>query len=122
MANPPLNLTLSLWQGQTFNDTLSMQDSVGAPVDLTGFSARMMARLDIEDAVPLLTWSTTTGEIVLGGVLGTITFAVSAAATVALSSTNDLLTPVYDLVLSSSTGITERVIQGVLVIYPGVTR
>ncbi len=122
MSNPPLNLTLSIWQGQTFNDALTMQDPTGAAIDLTGYTAQLMARVDITDTAPQITWGTTTGEIVLGGTAGTITFNVSAATTAALNTLEETTTWAYDLVITSASGIAERVIQGVMVIYPGVTR
>ncbi len=122
MSNPPLNLTLSVWQGQTFNDVLTYQDTNGNPINLTGYTAKMMARVDVTDAAPQITWGTTTGEIVLGGTAGTITFNVSAAATAALATANQTTVWAYDLVLTSSGGVADRLIQGVMVIYPGVTR
>lgn len=120
----PLQLTLSIYQGQTFNDVLALSDdTTGDPVDLTGYSAKMQARFDIADTSPVLTWSSDTGEIVLGGTEGTITFAVGPAATAALPTQNDVLVLAYDMVLSQSAGAyTERLVQGALVVYPGVTR
>ena len=122
MSNPPLALTLSIWQGQTFNDALTMQDPTGLAINLTGYTAKLMARVDVTDALPQITWSTVTGEIVLGGTAGTITFNVPAATTNALISVEAVTVWMYDLVLTSGTGVTERVIQGAMVIYPGVTR
>jgi len=119
----PLQLTISLYQGQTFNDVLALSDDVsGLPVDLTGYTARMQARFDITDTTPVFTWSTATGEIVIDGPNGTITFAVTPTATAALPTNNDITVLVYDLVLSSGAGYVERTVQGAVVIYPGVTR
>lgn len=122
MSNPPLALTLSIWQGQTFNDSLTIQAPSGAPTDLTGYTARLMARTDVSDALPHITWGTTTGEIVLGGAAGTVTFNVPAATTAALLPTEDVTVWLYDLVLTSPTGVAERAAQGAMVIYPGITR
>jgi hypothetical protein len=122
MSNPPLALTLSVWQGQTFNDSLAVMDDTGVAVDLTGFTAKMMARVALSDVTPKLTWGTATGEIVLGGTAGTITFNVPAATTATLAGSEDLAVWMYDLVLDSPSGVTERIVQGALVIYPGVTR
>lgn len=121
MSTPPLNLTLSIWQNQTFNDVLTWQDTTGAPINLTGYTAQMMTRANLTDAAPQTTWGTTTGEIVLGGAAGTITFNVSAAATLALPTAGQITTWFYDLVLTAPGGVADRVIQGVVVIYPGVT-
>lgn len=119
----PLQLTLSIYQGQTFNDVLALSDDVsGAPVNLTGYSARMQARFDITDASPVFTWSSDTGEIVIDGPNGTLTFAVTPTATAALPTANDITVLVYDMVLSTGAGYAERTVQGAVVIYPGVTR
>jgi hypothetical protein len=120
--NEPLNLVLFIWQGQTFNDQLTWKDSAGAPVDLTGYTVQMMARKDIADAVPQFTWSDATGEIVLGGAAGTITFNVSSAATFALQSSLETVQWVYDMLFTAPSGLADRLIQGSIVIRPGVTR
>lgn len=128
MSQPPANLTLSIWAGQTFQDVLTLQDPTGAPINLTGYTAQMMARQYVEQANPAyLNWTTAAGNIVLGGSAGTITFAVPAATTAGLAAAAGVPNPqdiqqwVYDMVLTSSTGIAERIIQGALVIYPAVT-
>ena len=129
MSQPPCNLTLSIWAGQTFADVLTLQNPEGAPIDLTGYTAQMQARWAVEQPdPPLITWTDTGGQVVLGGTAGTITFAVSAATTAALTTTagaqqpNDIVIWVYDMVLTSASSIAERVIQGALVVYPAVTR
>lgn len=132
MSQPPCNLTLTIWAGQTFQDVLTLQNPSGAPIDLTGYSAQMQARWDVQQPdPPFINWTSTGGQIVLGGTAGTITFAVPAATTAALTNPttlpvpypiNDTLVWVYDMVLTSAGGVAERVIQGALVIYPAVTR
>lgn len=121
----PLNLTLSIWQNQTFDDSLALTNEDGTIVDLTGYSAEMMARFDPTDAdPPLIDWGTETGEIAIDGAAGTITFAVTAAATMALPTANELTQWFYDLRIfnTASPVYAERVIQGAMVIYPAVTR
>lgn len=119
----PLQLTLSVYQGQTFNDVLALSDdTTGNPVDLTGYTAKMQARYDVTDAAAVLTWGTDTGEVVIDGPNGTVTFAVTPAATAALPTSNNTTVLYYDMVISTGAGYAERLIQGAMVIYPGVTR
>lgn len=122
MSKKPLQLALSIYAGQTFNDSLTWQDSAGVAIDLTGYTARMMAREDIADLVPKITWSDSTGELVLGGADGTVTFNVPAEVTAGLLDAIETTTWVYDMVLTSADGLADRLVQGSLTIYPGVTR
>lgn len=122
MSNKPLTLALSVYQGQTFNDSLVWRDTANAPVDLTGYTARMMAREDVADDVPKFDWSDVDGEIVLGGIAGSIAFNVSATATAALIATNEVTTWMYDMLLTAPSGLSDRLIQGSITIYPAVTR
>lgn len=117
----PLNLTLFIWQGQTFNDQLKLANEDGTPVDLTGYAAQMQARSDVTSLVPIFDWSTLTGEIVLGGVNGTVTFNLSPEATYLLPTGLDVAQWYYDLHLYTDT-YAERPIEGVIVVYPAITR
>lgn len=118
----PASVPLNLYQDQDFVDSLALQQSDTTPIDLTGFTARMQGRLDITDLLPVIDWSTTDGEIVIDGAAGTITFDVPASVNALIPTNNEFMTLVYDLILTSSTGQAERLIQGVLNISPSVTR
>lgn len=120
----PLDLSLSIWQGQTFDKQLLLQDSANIPIDLTGFTAQMMLRNDIADPQPVVTWGTNTGEIVLGGTAGTLTFNVSGAATQALPTNDDVATFVYDILLTNGANppYSQRIVQGTITVFPAVTR
>lgn len=120
----PLNLTLFIYQGQTFDDVLALTNADGTPVDLTGYSARMQLRNEITDATTVADWSTDTGEIAIAGPAGTITFNVTAATTAALPTRNEQTQWVYDMRLynAASPVYAERVIQGTVVASPAVTR
>ena len=118
----PASLSFNIYQDQDFVDSLALQQSDATPIDLTGYTARLQARTDITDVLPVLDWGTTTGEIVIDGPGGTITFAVPAATTALLPTENEFLSLVYDLLITSSTGVAERLTQGSLNISPSVTR
>lgn len=110
------NITIE--QGATFQMNLLWKNSTGTPINLTGYTARMQVRQKYSSPTTLLSFSTSDGSIVLGGVLGTI--AITGAATV----TDDLVgkTGVYDLELVSAGGIVTRLVQGSVYISPEVTR
>lgn len=123
----PLRVNLTCWPGQTFDEQLVLQDSSSPPnpVDITGQSAEMQLRVEVADAAPVATWSSDTGELILGGTDGTITFNVSGAALQALAPDNEPATFFYDIVLtdpSETPPKTRRVVEGVVVTDPAVTR
>lgn len=119
----PLQFTLNVWQGQTFDDILTFQNSDTTPVNLTGYAAYMDVRADITDPTAIASWSSTTGELLITALTGTIQFNVSADATFALSTTNDMEIWTYDLrIVNTTSGYAQRLMQGSLVLYPAVTR
>lgn len=105
-------------QGATFQLDLVWKDSLGAPINLTGYTARMQVRYKLADAVPLLSFTTENGAITLGGAAGTISVVGTATQTDALTVKKG----VYDLELVSAGGIVTRLIEGSVVITPQVTR
>ena len=109
---------LVLEQGSTFVKTLTWYDELGNLRNLTGYSAELQVRFEAEDEVLLYSANTTTGEIVLGGALGTIVITIPAAATLAL----DFIKAKYDLLLTSGAGVKTRLIEGAITLSKGVTR
>ena len=104
-------------QGATFNLLMTWKiDNVA--VNLTGYTARLQARVDVEDTQVILNLTTENGGITLGGALGTITLNQNATQT-ALLQTGSF---VYDLELTSSGGTVTRLLQGELLISAEVTR
>jgi hypothetical protein len=80
-----LNLTIN--QGDTFAPTFVYKiitSGVTTIVDLTGYTARMKAKVDIDDTASILNLTTENGGITLGGENGTIALSVSATDTAAL--------------------------------------
>jgi hypothetical protein len=103
-------------QGATFNLLMTWKiDNVA--VNLTGYTARLQARIDVDETETILSLTTGAG-ITLGGAAGTITLDQSAAQTAALPKGEY----VYDLELQSSSGNVTRLLQGELNISAEVTR
>ena len=115
MAAGTLNFTIE--QGATFNLLLTWEiDSV--PVNITNWTARLQARVDVEDSEVILSLTTSNGGITLGGAAGTISLDQTATQTTLLPAG----TYVYDLELISAVGAVTRVVQGELNISAEVTR
>ena len=88
------------------------------PVNLTGFTARMELREDVDDATVLHSMTTENGGITLGGADGTIDLLVSAANTSGFTFGH----AVYDLELISASGVVTRLLSGTVVVSKEVTR
>jgi hypothetical protein len=104
-------------QGTTYSQVITYKDN-GAPVSLTGYTARMQVRATLESASTLVELTTANSRIALGGTAGTITLTISATDTAALTAGRG----VYDLELVSGSGIVTRLLQGVCTISRNVTR
>ncbi len=104
-------------QGATFSRVFTWQDSVGLPVNLTGYTARMQVRATIDAASTLLSFTTENGGITLGAAAGTITVTATAATTAAVSAG----CYVYDLELINGATV-YRLVQGQFTVDGEVTR
>ena len=103
-------------QGATFNLLMTWKiDNVA--VNLTGYTARLQARSDVDETETILSLTTGAG-ITLGGAAGTITLDQTATQTALLPKGEY----VYDLELQSSGGVVTRLLQGELNISAEVTR
>jgi len=103
-------------QGATFNLLMTWKiDNVA--VNLTGYTARLQARIDVDEIDTILSLTTGAG-ITLGGAAGTISLDQTATQTTLLPKGEY----VYDLELQSSGGIVTRLLQGELNISAEVTR
>ena len=118
MTTTPGNYDFTIYQGATFSRILTWKSEDEDPIDLTGYAARMMLRDGIDASAPFLTLTTENGSITLGGALGTITLAITTAATAALTQDGGN----YDLELVSGSGTVSRLLQGSVIISKEITR
>lgn len=116
MAAATYNILIE--QGATFQLHIVYKDSNDAPVNLTGYTARMQVRQKYSDATALLTLTTANGAITLGGALGTIDVVAAADLTDEITARCG----VYDLELQSPSGVVTRLIEGAVTISPEVTK
>jgi hypothetical protein len=114
MAAGTLDFTIE--QGATFNLLLTWKIN-GTLVNLTGYTARLQARVDVQDTTTVLSLTTGAG-ITLGGAAGTISIDQTATQTALLPMGEY----VYDLELIASNATVTRLVQGELNISPEVTR
>ena len=116
---PAYKLKLAIEQGATFTKVITWKTGAPlAPVDLSGCSARMHIRAQIEDVLPLLTLTTANARLALGGAAGTITISLSATETAALLWASG----VYDLEIEFPNGTVVRRLSGSVSVSPEVTR
>ena len=96
-------------QGATFGQTLTLKDSNGSVVNLTGYaSAEMDLRDNPESSTTILTLTTGNSGIALGGSAGTVTLTISA------TNTNNLAVGDghYDLEITDGSGNVYRIMEG----------
>jgi hypothetical protein len=89
----------------------------GTPVNLTGYDAKMQVRKDYDSPDTLLDLSVTSGHITLGGSLGTVSISAPPEETLVLPPGP----AVYDLLLISGSGVTTRLLEGLVDIRKRVT-
>lgn len=112
------NYDFVIEQGATFYQELVWKDSVGDPIDLTGYTARMQIRKTVKSSDAILSLTTENGRITLGDAEGTITLEVDAEDTADLTE----FCGVYDLEVEASDGTVTRLIQGQIEVSREVTR
>jgi hypothetical protein len=123
MSSPAGTYNIVCDQGKTLVRTMIYGTKTGGvftPFDNTNMDARMQVRRTIPSGTVVLDLSTTTGEIVLGGVSGDITVTVDADVMEDLAGTYR-----YDLELVDSSGPTDIVygiVRGDFKVRPEVTR
>ena len=114
----PAKLKFTIYQGATFRKRLTWTAPSGTPVDLTGCTARMQVRPEVESPTVLLELTTANGGITLGGVAGTIELFVSDDASTLFTWTAG----VWDLEIEFPGGDVRRLAQGSISVSPEVTR
>jgi hypothetical protein len=95
-------------------------EQVNTPTDLTGWSARAKIKAKITDTVSLVDLETGVGgEIVLGGVLGTINITIPDTVTQAIT----VKTGVFDLELvNGDASFVRNLVGGDVIFYEEVTK
>lgn len=120
---PAGKYSLLIEQGATLDLSLTYKDASNAPIDLTGYSGRMMIRSDYADASPTTYFSLSSSlaadgtGLTFGGVSGTIGIYISAVSTSAASFD----TAYYDLEIVSGSDVT-RLLEGTVKLSKEVTR
>lgn len=104
---------LYIEQGATFSSTVNVEDSQGTAVNLTSYTASSQMRKSYNSSSANTITSTITGTA-----NGEITLSMTAANTANLTAGRY----VFDLLITSPTSVKTRVIEGIIVVTPGVTR
>ncbi len=113
----PLRRRLLIQQGATFVRGWTYKPG-GVAADLTGCTARMQVRAEIESEDVLLQLTTENGRIILGGAAGTIDLRIAAIDTAAITWDAGC----YDLEIQFPDATVIRFLQGTVVVSPEVTR
>jgi hypothetical protein len=105
-------------QGATYTLALSYKDSAGVPINLTGYTAAMQLRKTVNSATATLSLSSPSSGIVITGATGLINITITA------TQSRDLVADiyVYDLEITSGSGVVTRLIEGSAVVSAEVTR
>lgn len=110
-------VNLLIQQGADFSHVISLQNSDGSPMVLSGYSAKMQIRPAAGSATLILELSTANGRITINGLAGQITLNIPNATTTTLVTGS----AVYDLEITDGSGIITRVMQGNVTLSPEVT-
>jgi len=89
-----------------------------APIDVTGYSAKLQARLTADAATPMVSFQSPSSGITVGTTNGKFTFAMTATATAALTPAIG----VYDFEITNPSGAVYQVMSGKFTIEAEVTR
>lgn len=111
-------VSLVINRGATFRQKFAWKDSKGKAIDLTGFTARMHIRPDVNSTTVLADLNTSNGGITLTPKLGLVALYLSDTVTTNLA----VLRAVYDIELVSPSGDVYRLVNGDITITPEVTR
>lgn len=116
-------LNICINQGATFQLPMTWREqnedgTAGDAIDLTGYTARMQVREELEDAATLIELTTENGRITLNDEVGLIELHIAADDTEAL----DFDSAVYDLELVDGEGGVIRLIEGRVTLQREVTR
>jgi len=99
-------------QGATYSTSIDILDENGVAIDLTNYTgaAQMRKHYTSSNSIAF--------SVGLGGADGTLTLSMSANVTANITSGRY----VYDVELTSNTGVVSRVLEGIVTVTPNVTR
>ena len=100
-------------QGATFSTTVNVEDTAGAAINLTSYTAASQMRKSYYSS----TYSAIS-SVITGNANGEITLTMTSANTANLAPGRY----VFDLVITAPTTIKTRVVEGIIVVSPGVTQ
>jgi hypothetical protein len=113
-------------QGATFNRTLTLKDSTGAAIDITGWVMRSMIRSNQSSSTPIIQFTCAIlNQITYPGMA---TFSLTAAQTASIQtprvSTIELQNGVfrYDVEIQRPDGFVIRLLQGKVSVVPEITK
>lgn len=119
----PATYTLQAYQGQTWDDSIVVNQADGTAANLTGYTARMHIRDEYSSSTTVLELTAANGRLTIPTPAnGTIVFNVSAADMAAIDLDHEPRSFVYDLEIYTGDGYVQRILQGVVIIWPEVTR
>ena len=106
-------------KGATFSKVLTLKDSGGTVINLTGYaSAEMDLRENPEASSTVLTLTTGNSRVALGGTAGTVTLTITASDTAGLTAGDG----VYDLEITDGNSNIYRIMEGTYSIRRNVSR
>lgn len=114
-------------QGATFRRVITWKDSQGTPINLAGYTARMMVRSSYAASSPTLSLSSPSQGIVLNHSAGQVAITITATqssgiATPTVNGVRDAFDGVYDLELVAPSGDVTRLLEGRFICSPEATR
>lgn len=104
---------LTLEQGANFNTVLDLKDAAGGILNLAGYSAASQMRKSYYSST-----ATSFTVSITDASAGQITMSMNSANTSNVTSGRY----VYDVLITSGTGVKTRIIEGIVTVLPSVTR
>lgn len=104
-------------QGATFGQTLTLKDSAGSTINLTGFTGRMTLRESPTATDTVISLTTSNSRMTINGSAGTVALLISATDTANLTADDG----VFDLEIESGAGVVTRLIEGTYSIRRNIT-
>ncbi len=104
---------ITIEQYASFSSTINVEDTAGDAINLYGYSASSQLRKSFYS-----TTATNFTASVTGTANGEVTISMTSANTANLTPGRYM----YDVIITSPQSVTTRVVEGIVVVAPGVTR